>query len=409
MKMMERWKVCGVRCGMSGIRAHISEISKRRSRAFSLTEILIAMIIVAIVGGAAAAALWLFVNSFSQMDDYTSAEFQLNHAVQRLSREFSMIGLGMPNNSGGDGSFAWSFRGEALAANRPVTSNFGGDPSEPGEWGGPVTIAAADSENTNLVAAPLLAGRGFIGPKLFYSWGVPTGVIVTVTGVNMNTNPPPVAHNSTLWLQPRTPDAETNLANVMWDGRNVGLQTLQPPAAGGAPRNKRSWLLLPTLGIPLLANGFELVNPPGAAPPVNVLVATTAPLPTNPRPAGAPELRSLPVMPLDEVHLMQVGRLYRSQHPDPSPNELRRVILDVPDDNLPSEVLARNIVGLQFVFDPDSRLLTMFIAARGNERNPVGVRSGTQPSAWPNWLPDIAAEYTNFRIVVKNISWRIRN
>jgi len=405
-----RLELGGVSKAMSKIMVKMAKISKRRAEAFSLTELLIAMIIASILGGVAIGALWLFFASFSQIDDLTSAEFQLNHAVQRLSREFAMIGLGMPNNRDGAGAFAWSFRG---ATPQPITALFGppaGSNPEAWAWGGPVTVAAADSGNASPIPVglhnPHPAGPNrnlFIGPQLFYAWGVPTGVMATVNAVGMDAPPARVSSGTRLWLETRTappnPAGSDILRNISWDGRNIGL--LPANEVGGGGNNVRSWVLLPTLHIPMLAEEFI-----AGASPVNSVLSVQA----APGLGGineAPQLESRTLMLMDEIHLMQAARIYRSQHPDLHPNELRRVILTEhePAANFPHEVLARNIVALQFVFDPEARTLTMFVAARGNERKAHGER----PGAWPAWLPHINVEDTHYRIVVKTLTWRIRN
>ncbi|MDR1623004.1 MAG: type II secretion system GspH family protein, partial [Synergistaceae bacterium] len=54
-------------------------------KAFSFAELLISIVIIAILGGAALMVLWFSVGSYSQMDDYTSVESEMEYAVQRLS------------------------------------------------------------------------------------------------------------------------------------------------------------------------------------------------------------------------------------------------------------------------------------------------------------------------------------
>lgn len=394
----------------------MSKIIKKRCKGFTFTEVLIAVIIVGILGGVASAALWLFFNSFSQMGDYVSAETQLNFAVQMLSRDFALIGLGMPNNRDGDGSFAWSFRGNGAAW--PVTANFGGAPPE---WGGPVTVAAgAGGANNMPLPVPLVNPPGgpnhdlFIGPELFYAFAVPTGVMVTVTAPGWG--PQLMAsHGTNLWLQPRmelnTGDTnpehqasirgEAALRNTTWGGVNVGLLPAnEGPGAAPTSDNIRSWVLLPTLRIPMLANEFSDENLVGTEIR-RVLQVTASPAPA----AGpaVPNLQSRDVMVLDEVHLMQAARVYRN----PATRELRRSYFSTPGGPATRyEVLASNVVGLQFAFDPERRVLMMFVAARGNERNPsIGVGQLT----WPTWLPEISAEDRQFRIVTKTLTWRLRN
>ena len=380
-----------LRDGLSKI-LKVSKISSKRACAFSLTEVLISMLIIAVLGGVAVTALGLFFGSFSQMDDYTTAEAELNYAVQRLSREFAMIGLGMPNNRDGEGSFALSFRGFA-AAGQPIIAHFGESP--PGAWGGPVTVAA-NSTNSGPAIAAMIAGRGFVGPELFYAWAVPTEVMALITG--LGTDVRAATNNTPLHLELIPTETRTTpgvrsgadiLGNVRWDGRNVGLQAMN--ATGGGSGNIRTWLLLPTLRLPLLAESIEMS---GLDSSLNVRIA---PLQAGSN-AWAAERT---VMKLDEVHLMQAARIYRHA----GTRELRRVILNAP---FPEEVLARNVVGLQLVFDPASRVLTMYAAARGYERSPAGARG--RLAAWPSWLPEqISDEDSRYRIVVKTLTWRIRN
>jgi prepilin-type N-terminal cleavage/methylation domain-containing protein len=49
-------------------------------KAFSFVELLIAMIVIGVVGGVATLALWFAFNTFYQMDDYTAAEAEIEHA-----------------------------------------------------------------------------------------------------------------------------------------------------------------------------------------------------------------------------------------------------------------------------------------------------------------------------------------
>ena len=396
-------------------------VSKTRSKAFSLTEVLLALIIIGILGAASVGALWMFFNSFSQIDDYVSAEFQLNHAVQRISREFALIGLGMPNNRDGSGSFAWSFRADNMPL--PITVFFAPPMNTPlgdAAWrqGGPVTVADGNSNNDNIITAALgnFAGAGgpnndlFVGSQLFYAWAVPTGVMATVRGLGLGVDRPLNAERGTqMWLETRTApntSGEDILRDVRWDGRLVGI--LPVNEAGGGSHNVRSWVLFPNMRIPMLANSFDF------APNItnSLLNVTIAPSVTA---ANAPQLSEPEIADLDEIHLLQAARIYR----DAASNELRRVILTepvVPGVIFSHDVLARNVVGLQFAFDPQSRILTMFAAARGNDRNPIGIQRGQQPGGWPSWLPPIGFDgpnddpnNLNYRIVVKTLTWRIRN
>jgi len=234
--------------------------------------------------------------------------------------------------------------------------------------------------------------------------------MATVRGLGLGVDRPLNAERGTqMWLETRTApntSGEDILRDVRWDGRLVGI--LPVNEAGGGSHNVRSWVLFPNMRIPMLANSFDF------APNItnSLLNVTIAPSVTA---ANAPQLSEPEIADLDEIHLLQAARIYR----DAASNELRRVILTepvVPGVIFSHDVLARNVVGLQFAFDPQSRILTMFAAARGNDRNPIGIQRGQQPGGWPSWLPPIGFDgpnddpnNLNYRIVVKTLTWRIRN
>jgi len=389
----------------------------KNRKAFSLTEVLIALIIVAIVGGAATLGLSFAFSSFSQIEDYIAAEREIEQAVQMLSREFALIGLGMPNNREGLGSFAWSFRGATglipMMPPQPITASFGPlhgtPPQNPAvelrnrQWltGGPVTLAMFDENDphndTNIqplaicgCAECLNSNRiRFHGRQLFYAFGIPTGVMARITGANEAT------YNTQLTLELfGRRDMSDNyisgasiLQNFRWGGRNIGLQV------PGNAANLRSWVLLPTLLIPTLANTFDAANP-------NILNVTAAPM-VGDVAALPPKQRT--VMGVDEIHLLQAGRVYL----DPNTNELRRVLFQAPHapgERFPRDVLARNIVGLHFTFSPEDRVLTMYIAAQGVHRSRVRGDAAVWP--WGDFFNPINSDR---RVVVRSVSWRIRN
>ena len=370
-------------------------------KAFTMVEMLLAIIVTAIVGGASLFALWFAFNTYYQLEDYSAAEVEIEHAIQRLSREFALIGLGMPNNRGelvetppGSGTFVRVFRGSFvqsfLGSNpSPITSQFG-LPDD--VWGGPVTVAGGTSDNFTVVPPAAVPGHPnpnfSVGPQLFYAWGVPTGVrarIPTATGQLVNMTNATLA----LHLYPReiTPGAGVMpgadaLENTTWEGRPIGFQTIGPGVTG---ENIGTWLLLPTLLLPMRAESFA-----AADTVLNVRVA-----PDDFLPPGVVPPMNRRVMALDEIHLMQAARLFREG------NELVRVNLAGGE----REVLARNIVGLQFEFNPEERIITMYIAAQGFG----GAAVRDTPTGWPGWAPALEAASTSHRIAVRAPSWRIRN
>ncbi|MDR1875447.1 MAG: hypothetical protein LBQ90_10615 [Synergistaceae bacterium] len=350
----------------------------RTGKAFSFAELLITLTITSILGGAAVIVLWFAFGIFSQSDAYMTANAEMELAIQRLGREFTLIGLGMPNNRKGAGSFASAF---AYPTRSPIMALMG---TSGGVWGGPVTVGKANPSNVYDVSAmqqtTLDGGDVYVGPELYYAWAVPTGVrAFTSSDVKVHRG---ATVTVTELLSPSGP-GRAFLENFRYDGRLIGLTD----DAASRGRNPASWLLFPTLRIPLLMKEWT----------ADGLRATLA--------ADAGQDMEGVLTGLDEVHLLQAARLYLS--PD---GELVQVIFgsDYTDESTSTiDVLAHNIVGLQFAYNAASRLLTMYIAARGNERDAVAVK--TQPGGWPSWLPPIASDALSYRVATKAITWRIRN
>jgi hypothetical protein len=350
------------------------------------------MIVMAIVGGTVLGVLWFSFGTFFQLDDYTAANEEIDLAVQKLSREFALIGLGMPNNRVGKGSFMSAF---AYSSNSPSPIMFlMGKLGE--DWGGPVTITNANSadkyddttlngkdnwqsSSTNAALAPEGA---FVGPELYYAWGVPTGIKGRFPRKVMNNDDT----DPTVKIELSPLDGGVSggeyLRDFQYDGRRIGLQHDDSKPRG---RDLATWVLFPTLRVPLLLTSWG----------DNELMTKLAPT--------AQRLRGV-FMGLDEIHLLQVARLYRN-----ADNELVQVIFGsdyTTDSTNVSSVLARNVVGLQFTYNPASRLLTMYIATRGEERTSI---SSGEAKAWPSWLPPLPGDAAGRRLVVKSLSWRIRN
>jgi prepilin-type N-terminal cleavage/methylation domain-containing protein len=366
----------------------------KTQKAFSFVELLISMVIIAILGGAALMVLWFSIGSYSQMDDYTSAESEMEYAVQRLSRDFALIGLGMPNNRKGVGSFASTF---SLPDNPPVMAFFGSTTDTDTIWGGPVTVAnattgaysAATITNPGLsTASPDLLGPGgaYVGPELYYAWAVPTGVkarFSTVTGATeVEVKKNDVVKISELFAVSKNVDGKSCLESVRYDGLNGNFH----PSASG--NSVKKWLLFPTLRLPMMAEEWRVEDGK------NVLMTRVAP-------SSQKDVTGT-VMGLDEIHLIQAARLFRNDQ-----NELVRVVFDT-ESSSQSEVLARNVVGLHFTYNPRLRILTMYIAVSGMEADGVG-HSRAQPQSWPSWLPPIAESDLRYRILTKSLTWRIRN
>ncbi|MDR1623110.1 MAG: prepilin-type N-terminal cleavage/methylation domain-containing protein [Synergistaceae bacterium] len=361
----------------------------RSTRAFSLVELLIALVIIAIVGGASLATLWFAFNTANQVDDYTAANTEIEQAVQQLGREFTLVGLGMPNNRSGRGSFASAF---AYPAHPPIMALMGvsGD-----VWGGPVTVGNHNPSNeynattmdgsVNWRADASLPGGGvYAGRELYYAWGIPTGLKARYT--SSSPDPTKVQKGDkvtvTKFYTSSGVSGKNFLENFKYESRTIGLQDNN--ASRG--RNPATWLLFPTLRVPLLLEGWTSEG----------LIATLA--------ADADQSVEGLVMGLDEVHLLQVARLRLNTR-----EELEQIIFGADYTDATSntvKILAERIVGVHFSYNPLTRLLTMYIAARGRERHPVAF---APPHAWVSWLPALPAEALHYRLAAKSITWRIRN
>ncbi|MDR1977284.1 MAG: hypothetical protein LBQ42_00965 [Synergistaceae bacterium] len=347
-------------------------------------ELLIALVITFILGGCAIGALWFSFGTSNQIKDYAAANGEIEMVVQRLGREFVHIGLGMPNNRKGLGSFASAF---AYPSSPPIMALMGASGDQ---WGGPATIGKDNPTHTydrTFMETDLTTIFGTVsaysGPELYYTWGVPTGVKAKVdSGILPGSK---LERGSTVTLVQLYPSSgKSLLENFIYDLRPIGLK-----ANASQGKNPASWFLFPTLRVPLLIDAW-VTGPDGDG-----IEATLA--------ADADRELAGFVMGLDEVHLLQVARLYLEDE------ELKQVIFGAdyenPDDNT-IQVLGRRIVGLHFTYRPDTRLLTMYIAARGEER--LGPEREL-PSGWPSWLPPLSSEARRYRLAAKSITWRIRN
>lgn len=371
-------------------------------RGFTFVELLVAIIVVAIVGGTLASALMSFYDSYSHTEDYTLGREEVERAFRAVAQDFSNSGLGLSLDGG---QFAAAFY--AGDKEPPLMAHMGDIDREDMEWGGAVTVADGDLPD-KAVKAKASSGC-YVGHSLYYVWAVPTGVLLspdfgvsparprdTSNGcVNYEKNKTTAAYwndaeNPILKLYPvdgasgigRLRDFKTNR------GREIGVLT--------KIENHRSWIVLPSFGAPLLVNAVNADH----------LEARAAPFALESAAFTTPDKKILlggQLRGLEEVHLLQVvrlqvrdGRLIRSLY-----EEHKKAPVE--------EILAENVAAACFRFDPASRLLTMTLAARGinNPRVSPGV-----PASWPSEAPVedyFSTEDRNLRLLVESMTWRIRN
>lgn len=343
-----------------------------RQRAFSLTEILIAVIVVAIVGGALVSAFFSFSLSYSHTEDYTTAREEIENALGALSSQLSNAGLGMPNNRDDKGSFAVAFAKGDNVTVAPVMSLMG----KKGEaWGGPITVATDDLPDG---AVKTLNSGYYSGSELYYAWAVPrSGLVSPDFGKAM-----------------RKPSGLSTFENYevlsedrgYWSGDSLQLKMIR---GGAAVANAGEWVVFPSFGAPL----WVKQSMPSHA---TVLVAP-----------GAHKEKVLLgglLYGLEEAHCVCAARLRVAS------GELIQELYETPPQDRPSrvKVLARNIVGAWFRFNPKNRILSVSLAAKGLNTAEARHASGRRPRGWPIGAPDIV-EGKNHRILVESMTWRIRN
>lgn len=346
-----------------------------RQRAFSLTEILIAVIVVAIVGGALVSAFFSFSLSYSHTEDYTTAREEIENALGALSSQLSNAGLGMPNNRDDKGSFAVAFaKGDSITV-APVMSLMG----KKGEaWGGPITVATHDLPDG---AVKTLDSGYYAGPELYYAWAVPrSGLVSPDFGKAM-----------------RKPSGLSTFENYevlsedrgYWSGDSLQLKMIRGATGATAIANAGEWVVFPSFGAPLWVKQSMPSH-------TTVLVAP-----------GAHKEKVLLgglLYGLEEAHCVRAARLRVVS------GELIQELYETPPQDRPNrvKVLARNIVGAWFRFNPKNRILSVSLAAKGLNTTEARHASGRRPRGWPIGAPDIV-DGRNHRILVESMTWRIRN
>ncbi|MDR2180217.1 MAG: prepilin-type N-terminal cleavage/methylation domain-containing protein [Synergistaceae bacterium] len=362
-------------------------VDMKFNRGFSLTEVLIASFVMAVVGVAVMGSLWIFSGLVTQTEEYSIAQQEMETAFQTVGAQIGNAGLGMPNNKEGQGSFAESFYS---AATPPVMASMG---AVSRDWGGPVTLATApDLKPASFVTAKTTLPDGqkvYAGSVLYYAWSLPTGVRVRA----MEFAGTEIAQGDEVKLQFADGDVEV-LESFQYDGREVGISEKNSSAASKA--STRRWITFPTARVPFWLAGWDnggAARGSGSGDRVNGAVAVMA-----------PESRisfSRTLSPYEEVHLVQCCRLYLKN------GELIQEFFDTGLEaaDRVSKVVARGIAGLYFTFDSEKRLLTMYVAARGSTPR----ASGGSPSDWPEFAPPLSVSDRKYPIITGALSWRIRN
>ena len=389
----------------------------RRSKGFSIIEFMVAMMVLFLIGGTALISFWVFWGAHQMDSDYVQAREEIEYAFQVLGRDFTNISLGMPNNREGNGNFSEAFRG-IDEDNSPIMFFMGEDGAD---WGGPILLRWHPASNMpeyfdsgrirHAVTETVNHGGNdvFIGDELIYTAAIPATSLTpgtSVTGSILKVNAPTPAPNNEEPLQGilfTFPLIQTNgvtdLNNYTDEGRPAAIIN-----DSLSQRNPRSWVTFPGLALPLLVRGWNTGS--------NTLQLVVAP---HSRKANLPHGG---ISGFEEIYLVKAARVFVNGR-----NQLVQEIYGDDFNDSPAletaassfvRILAENIAGVVFMFDPAGRTLTMHIAAMGVSPRPATGAAVVQPPNWPivsedannSLLSDDALER---RIVVGNRTWRIRN
>ena len=345
----------------------------RRKKAFTLVEVMLVVVIAAILGAAAVSALSLTFGMYEQLNDYIGGRQEIEFVAQTIGLEISNAGLGMSNNRQERGLFADSFSAADMS-NPPIMAQMGAINER---WGGPVTLSDTTSDYSAIptIKAGFPDGSGrFGGVELYYAWARPTGIKAVVEGAEDESY---IRQEKNIKKNGEVFDLEI-LTGAQGLNTLVSRGIIADNSASNA-KNPLSWVLFPATRLPMLIQNV------GA----NTLRVALAP--------HSSEDRQASLMGMDEIFLLQVSRIFLDGQ--------RVMKVDFAYDNagnLTPNVtpLAGNIAGLYFIYDPNLRMLSMYIASRGESI------VQTPSVEWPDEAPDLPA---NRRIVVNRVDWRIRN
>ena len=361
-----------------------------RKRAFTTVELLMVLIIVSIISSSVFSALSSFFSNQQQTEDYAVGRTEIEAAFSALSSPFANIGLGMPNNLNGEGSFALAFApGETAGA--PAASVMTHMGANGAAWGGPVTVARGDligGGSAAQVTTPDADGF-YCGSELYYVWSAPLGQLISPDfssdGRPVQMDPPASA---TYGGFAHFDDVSKDIG--FWCGQDLGLKDV---AGGRLKVEAGQWVTIPSFGFPMWAPTAQAGN---------TLKVTVAP--------GARARRVLyggTINGMEELHVVRAARLRVVNG-----NLVQERYFD-PPQNAPStingetqRILARNVTAVWFRFNPKSRMLSMSVAARGIYTN-TSTATPARPAGWPDGAPDVGDG--KHRIMVESRTWRIRN
>lgn len=364
-------------------------------RGFTLVELLITIVISVIIGGVAVTALWLFLGTYTQSNEYAVAREELEFAYQMMGKEITNIAHGLPNNKSDEndkkGDFSESFKGNPTINSHPVMY-YMGELGEP--WGGPILLLKSGDkvEDTDDLDDDT---EVYAGNEIYYTWSMPVTIKKGTETVNLKVSE---QHDGTFTsgfpgktftlLQD---DGVDYLVNYKFRGEDAGVLL-----GDTSQRNPRSWVTFPGLHVPMLVTNLN-----SAANTITLAMAPYSSMSFTGFLAG-----------LEDVCIIRTSHVYVNERHE----LIHELVFDGSYDgssytptSVSRMVLANNVVGACFTFDRKGRALTAYLAIKCDERNSKAA-TGAQPIGWPN-LADfrLDPDDLNYRIVMESRTWRIRN
>jgi prepilin-type N-terminal cleavage/methylation domain-containing protein len=197
-----------------------------RENGFTLVEILISVVIVGIIGGAAASLLYTYIGSFEQTSDYVTARQRAEGVLAILERPILHASLGIPESPDNVVTFADYATKADSVYQKAFTDSTGGPVVK--DWRHPVFISPDNALE---------------GPEIRIVYAMPSGVV-------------------------QTEQLSVSDSSVFSLDLSPDVDTLFETAAPSIIRLD-SWITFPTLGYPLYVSGGTPAVPKVRRPSTN--------------------------------------------------------------------------------------------------------------------------------------------
>lgn len=405
-----------------------------RKRAFTLVEIVIAMVVVMMIGVVVFTSLFLFFNSYAQSRDYVVAREAMEFAFWNIDKEFTNIGLGLPNNRTGNSDFSNAFRAKASPATySPLMYHMGAVTSA--DWGGPIMLAKRKNDgepnytdtvpgNTYKVATTVTyeGAEVYAGNEILYTWTEPVfvGTGADRTPVKVDNTNVGRAETDELFVFPllRSTDAPLDaLINFRFPDSNTPAGIAHH--SGTSELGTRNWVAFPNFHLPLRVEGWETstgtkVGTVGGSSVKCSLTLRTAPGATLDLASYLSGFEEVRLVKSARIFLNKEGQLLQEIYGDSFATNTGDASVGRRSSASIIRLLAEDVADVRFIYNKELRSLTMFLAMAGHHENLTRQnRSAFSADSWPNitGMDPLPAEYGDGRrrVIVGQRTWRIRN